>query len=110
MGGCSGFLCQEFRELELLDYITKLCYTDKLNENVNGVNCNSLIQSFLKIHPAIKWNSNDDLSYNMHDIQLPSWHIIDKSQNKNLSNKSKSSNSSKQQSSHLKRKKDSQTI
>jgi hypothetical protein len=35
-GGCSGALRQEFRELELLDEITRLHYTHKLPANVAG--------------------------------------------------------------------------
>jgi hypothetical protein len=35
-GGCSGALRQEFRELELLDEITRLHYIHKLPENVAG--------------------------------------------------------------------------
>lgn len=32
IGGCSGALRQEFQELELLDEITRLCYSRKLPE------------------------------------------------------------------------------
>ena len=45
-GGCLGALRQEFRELELLDKITRLRYVGKLPANVSGNTRNDLITSF----------------------------------------------------------------
>ena len=70
-GGASGYLRQEFRELELLDDITKLRYENKLPDYINGHRRNSLIRQFQqwkgtayvppKTHPAIRWGKNDPL-------------------------------------------------
>ncbi|KAF8583797.1 hypothetical protein K439DRAFT_1239747, partial [Ramaria rubella] len=69
MGGASGWLRQEFRELEILDEITKLRYEKKLPTNITGDRRNTIIReyqlwkgtSFLPkhVHAAIHW-SNDD--------------------------------------------------
>jgi hypothetical protein len=45
-GGASGWLRQEFRELEILDTITRLRYEGKLPEDVQGSTRNTLIRSF----------------------------------------------------------------
>jgi hypothetical protein len=44
--GASGYLQQEFRELELLDEITKLAYDNELPKHVNGNLRNALICQF----------------------------------------------------------------
>ncbi|KAF8578281.1 hypothetical protein K439DRAFT_1253963, partial [Ramaria rubella] len=43
MGGASGWLRQEFRELEILDEITKLRYGKKLPTNITGDRRNTII-------------------------------------------------------------------
>ncbi|KAF8225765.1 hypothetical protein L208DRAFT_1305000 [Tricholoma matsutake] len=48
-GGASGALCQEFRELELLDNSTALDYNGKLHATVIGKCQNDLITAFCKI-------------------------------------------------------------
>ena len=45
-GGIAGSLRQEFRELELLDEITKMRYLGQVPPNVVGITCNELIHSF----------------------------------------------------------------
>lgn len=45
-GGLSGYLCQEFRELELLDEITKLRFHNKLLDKVVGLTRSHLIASY----------------------------------------------------------------
>ncbi|KAA1479974.1 hypothetical protein DENSPDRAFT_789759, partial [Dentipellis sp. KUC8613] len=66
----SGFLRQEFRELEVLNYITKLRFEGKLEPGVGGNTRCSLIKSFQSIyknycpqgiHNAIKWSDKDPL-------------------------------------------------
>jgi hypothetical protein len=70
-GGASGFLRQEFRELELLDDITKLRYENMLPDHINGQRRNSVIRQFQQwkgsayvppsTHPAIRWGKHDPL-------------------------------------------------
>jgi hypothetical protein len=45
-GGASGYLKQEFRELELLDEITRLKYEGQLPSSVNGHRRNTVIRQF----------------------------------------------------------------
>ncbi|PBK62522.1 hypothetical protein ARMSODRAFT_895513 [Armillaria solidipes] len=45
-GGCSGYLRQEFRELETLDDITTKIYTGSILVTVQGNTCYTLIESF----------------------------------------------------------------
>jgi hypothetical protein len=69
--GASGYLRQEFRELELLDEITKLRYEGKLPDHIQGNFRNPLIRSYQKwkgtdyvpplTHPALKWSVKDPL-------------------------------------------------
>ncbi|KAJ7149842.1 hypothetical protein C8R43DRAFT_887621 [Mycena crocata] len=70
-GGMTGYLRQEFRELELLDEITKLRYEDKLPRTVTGIYRGKLLASFKKwkgavhseplhFHETIKWNAAFD--------------------------------------------------
>jgi hypothetical protein len=68
-GGCSGALRQEFRELELLDEITRLRYVGKLPLHVEGSTRNSMIASFRKwkgdqyvpstVHSSIRWSTRN---------------------------------------------------
>ena len=67
-GGLSGHMRQEFRELEMLDHITKLKYNKKLPGGVEGDTRRALIYSFRsvkgskympkEIHTALKWSDN----------------------------------------------------
>ena len=69
-GGASGSLRQEFRELELLDDITRLNFNEKLPANIAMADRrNTLIDLFRKwkgekyipsaMHPAIRWSKTD---------------------------------------------------
>ncbi|PPQ75527.1 hypothetical protein CVT24_013233 [Panaeolus cyanescens] len=68
-GGCSGALRQEFRELELLDAITKFKHEGKLPVTVIGETRNMLIKQFRtwkglsfmpdKMHKSIRWSKRD---------------------------------------------------
>lgn len=70
-GGLSGYLRQEFRELELLDQITELKYLGTLPDNICAETRRALIYQFRKwkgtnfvptnTHNAIKWNEDDPL-------------------------------------------------
>lgn len=76
-GGISGSLHQEFRELELLDEITKLRYLGKISPKVTGITRNELVHSFRKwkgeqfmpktMHRALKWNVGD--TFPIEDVQ-----------------------------------------
>ncbi|KAF8814122.1 hypothetical protein BYT27DRAFT_7219925 [Phlegmacium glaucopus] len=70
-GRCSGALHQEFRELEILDEITKFRYEGKLSVKIYGDIHNTLIQAFREwkgqqyvpniVHSAIQWSKHDPL-------------------------------------------------
>lgn len=70
-GKASGALRQEFRDLELLDEITKLHYLGKLPGSVNGDTRSALIHTYRLhkgmtyvpqvIHPSIKWSKKDPM-------------------------------------------------
>jgi hypothetical protein len=85
--GASGYLRQEFRELELLDEITKLRYEGELPPCVEGNFRNPLIRSYQKwkgtdyvpslTHPALKWSVTDPLPLLSVVTDAP-WQIIDK--------------------------------
>jgi hypothetical protein len=44
--GISGYLRQEFRELEILNEITRLKYEQQLPYEINGLSCNMLLRQF----------------------------------------------------------------
>ena len=66
VGGCSGALRQEFRELELLDDVTRVRYSGKLPVSVDGDTRNNVITSFRNwkgaqyipssVHSSIRWS------------------------------------------------------
>ena len=66
VGGCSGALRQEFRELELLDNVTRLRYLGKLPVSVDGDTRHNVITSFREwkgdqyvpstVHNSIRWS------------------------------------------------------
>ncbi|EIW52839.1 uncharacterized protein TRAVEDRAFT_80516, partial [Trametes versicolor FP-101664 SS1] len=84
-------LRQEFRELELLDEITKLRYLGKISPKVTGITRNELIHSFRKwkgeqfmpktMHRALKWNVGD--TFPIEDVQADApWQIVEKAKPK----------------------------
>ncbi|KAF9540239.1 hypothetical protein CPC08DRAFT_650979 [Agrocybe pediades] len=88
MSGISGHLRQEFRELEMLNDITRLRYSGKLPDHVNAMLRRPLIRLYQKWkvdgfegsdwHPSIKWSMSenklldekDDLFWNEHTSLL----------------------------------------
>ena len=69
-GGISGYLRQEFRELEILNTITKRAYEGRLPESVKGRLRNVIIREYqqsseyrterdLSWHPAIRWRPDE---------------------------------------------------
>lgn len=93
VGGASGALRQEFRELELLDEITRLQHESKLSALVIGDTRNVLIKTFRawkgthyvpsKVHPAIRWSKKDPL-YESNTTDLP-WKIVKKDKDNKVS-------------------------
>jgi hypothetical protein len=90
-GGASGYLRQEFRELELLDEITQLRYVGLLPEKINGNRRNVVIRQFQtwkgtdyvpkNVHHSIRWDKHDPLD--MLDVMTDTpWQIVKKIENK----------------------------
>ena len=69
----TGYLRQEFRELEILNEITRLKYTNSLSSNINRNTRSILIQSFYKNKPILYlpkdipkellWDSKHSISF-----------------------------------------------
>ncbi|KZV60468.1 hypothetical protein PENSPDRAFT_594049, partial [Peniophora sp. CONT] len=76
-GGLSGYLRQEFRELELLNEITRLRWEGKLKPNVGGNTRSTLLKSYLRVygqkhcpqhvHNHLKWGDQDPLKVDYDD-------------------------------------------
>ena len=94
--GASGYLRQEFRELELLDEINKLRYEGKLPDCVEGNYRNPLIRLYQQwkgadyapplTHPALQWSVTDPLPLLPVVTDAP-WQIIDKKNKKEVDTK-----------------------
>ena len=80
-------LLQEFRELEILDEITKLRYENALPDHITGNQCNVIICQFQQgkgtdyvppnVHPSIRWDKCDPLD--MLDMMMDSpWQIVER--------------------------------
>jgi PIF1-like helicase len=85
-GGASGALRQEFRELELLDDITKLRFKDKLPRKIAMADRRNLIIDLFRdhkgknyipstIHSAIRWSKSDPFLEWQDGVQ-ESWRVI----------------------------------
>ena len=85
VGGISGRLRQEFRELELLDEITKLRYNNELPSRIDGITRSSIIHTFRiwkganfvpnSMPNSLKWSENEP--FNIDDIiEELEWNII----------------------------------
>jgi hypothetical protein len=89
MGGASGSLRQEFRELELLDEITKMRYEGNIpaSASVNGHRRNILIRQYRNwkgmdhvpsdIHPSISWSKSNPFPL-LPEVNDTPWLIITK--------------------------------
>ena len=90
-GGASGWLRQEFRELEILDNITKMRYENILPQEIQGVTRNTLIRVFQQwkgteyvpehTHDAIRWTAEKPLKL-LDAVTDSPWQNIDKSKKK----------------------------
>ncbi|KAF8646081.1 hypothetical protein AX16_007404 [Volvariella volvacea WC 439] len=88
IGGASGALRQEFRELELLDYITLKQYEGKLPSDITTGLRTSIILNFFEymgeefqpklLHNAIRWNKTDPFDL-AKGFDQP-WKVIDNSE------------------------------
>jgi hypothetical protein len=91
--GASGYLRQEFRELELLDEISKLRYEGKLPDHIQGNFRNPLIRAYQKwkgtnyvpplTHAALTWSVKDPMPLLSVVTDAP-WQIIDKKKKKEV--------------------------
>ena len=91
--GASGYLRQEFRELELLDEISKLRYEGKLPDHIQGNFRNPLIRAYQKwkgmdyvpplTHPDLKLSVRDPMPLLSVVTDAP-WQIIDKKKKKEV--------------------------
>ncbi|KAI0054662.1 hypothetical protein BV25DRAFT_1816758, partial [Artomyces pyxidatus] len=83
--GLSGYLRQEFRELELLDEITRLRYLDDLPKNITAETRSTLIKEYRqwagqnhvpeKVHPSIRWSKESPLVIGDEGKDSP-WQLI----------------------------------
>ena len=85
--GCNGYLRQEFRELEILNDITKLQFEGELPENIKGVFRNELIHKYQKWKGTLYVPDNTDelLHWSKHDpmdlvpiYKETKWQLIEK--------------------------------
>ena len=84
---------QEFRELELLDEITKLRYDGKLPDHIQGKFRNPLIRAYQKwkgtdyvpplTHPALNWSVKGPMPLLPVVTDAP-WQIVDKKKKKEI--------------------------
>ncbi|KAF8580379.1 hypothetical protein K439DRAFT_1357150, partial [Ramaria rubella] len=89
--GTSGWLQQEFWELEILDDVMSLHHLGKLNACVEGDRRNTVIREYQKwkgteyvpltVHQALKWSKNDPLHL-LEKLEDEAWTIIDNKLNK----------------------------
>ena len=102
-GGISGFLRQEFRELEILDDITRLAFYGKLPETVGGVTREQLIYTYRRwkgeqhmprrMPKQIQWSKFQPWE-NSEPGEDEIWRLVDKSRKGKDSNQNKPTQSS----------------
>lgn len=90
-GGCSGELRQEYRELELLDEITRLRFEGLLPDSVSGHKRTLLIRSFQEykgvgyvprhVHPSIRWTDKEG-PHIIAEEEFYEWRIVTKDKRK----------------------------
>jgi len=91
-GGCSGWLRQELRDLELLDEITRFAFHSQLSTEINGHSRNILIRQFRawkglnylpeNLHPSIKWSEQNSNPLEVEVQDIP-WQIVNQKENLN---------------------------
>jgi len=85
--GAPGYLRQEFRELELMDEITRLQFEDKLSPTINGHLRNALIRQYQLfkgkfyvpdvVPDTLKWTKSDPMDILKVQMDTP-WQLIEK--------------------------------
>ena len=101
-GGLSGYLRQEFRELELLDEITRLRYEDSLSAAVQGNTRGFLIHAYrtwkgesyvpLTMPNPLKWSPEAPLTKD-DPIEEAEWQIIGTQSNKSAASQDENGSS-----------------
>jgi len=86
-GGMTGYLRQEFRELEIMDEITTLRYHSKLPNHINASTRHSLIRQYQvwkgvehvpkHVHSSLRWNKSDPM-YLVEEQNEASWRLLKK--------------------------------
>src|SRR5882762_4302757 len=86
-GGMTGYLRQEFRELEIMDEITTLRYHSKLPNHINASTRHSLIRQYQvwkgvehvpkHVHSSLRWNKSDPM-YLVEEQNEASWKLLKK--------------------------------
>ena len=89
-GGCSGWLRQEFRDLEILDEITRLAFHSQLVPGIEAHCRNTCIKQFRtwkglnyvpeNLHPTIKWHTQHSYPLQMDQEDTP-WQIVNRKEN-----------------------------
>lgn len=84
-GGLSGYLRQEFRELELLDEITELRFNNQLSKDVVGITRSQLISSYRRhkgeayvpqaMPDPLQWSATDPFKLE-NPIDEADWEIV----------------------------------
>ena len=100
-GGASGYLRQEFRELEILDEITRMRYEKLLPNHITENRRNSLIRQFQEwkgasyvpknVHTSIQWNEHDLLD-TLNVVTDSPWQIVQKGKQKGNASTNKPAN------------------
>ena len=88
--GASGYLRQEFRELELMDEISQLRFEDSLPSIINGHLRNTIIRQYQKhkgvlyvpeiVPDTLKWTKSDPMNILKVQTDAP-WCLIEKKKN-----------------------------
>jgi hypothetical protein len=91
--GCSGYLRQEFRELEILDDITRMRYESQLPDHIEGERRNTLIRQYQKwkgtsyvpekTDQHLSWSKKKDMTLLPVVTDSP-WQLIKKQEKNNL--------------------------
>jgi len=94
--GTSGYLRQEFRELELLDEITSLRFSQQLSSKINGTTQNVIIQQYQaligkhycpsRVDGPLRWTEQDPLFVSTEDDEVWSFTNAKTNQTSNNNN------------------------
>ncbi|KAK7017230.1 hypothetical protein R3P38DRAFT_3320577 [Favolaschia claudopus] len=98
--GINGYLRQEFRELEILNEITRQRFEGQLPEEVSGINRRELIVNYRSwaghanepagMHPALQWVGKEP-QFPMRPVTMGKWDLVGGDKPKDKLKKSKDS-------------------